>query len=130
MTVPAHLLYHGRHTWLAGLDGTVTVGLTLHAATGLGAIVYVALPEVGEQLTIDRPCGAVESHKTASDVDSPVSGRVLTVNDALHHDPGLVNRDPYGAGWLFRIAVTDVGTLLTPEQYQELTLIPFPDTVC
>jgi glycine cleavage system H protein len=128
--VPSHLRYHSRHTWLDQAGDTVTVGLTQHAADGLGAIVYVQLPEIGDRVTGGDPCGAVESHKTASDVDSPASGDVLTVNDALRDDPGLVNRDPYGAGWLFQLRITELAATLTPEQYQELALVPFPETAC
>ena len=130
MTVPAHLHYNADHEWLEETDGTTTVGLTKHAASALGDIVYVQLPSVGDRLVGGQSCGAVESNKTASGLYSPASGQVVAVNEALRADPSLINRDPYGDGWLFRILVTDVGALLTAAQYEELTLLPLPDNPC
>jgi glycine cleavage system H protein len=130
MAVPTHLRYSIEHAWLEQVDDLVTVGLTQHAADGLGDIVYICLPEPGEELVVGKVCGAVESNKTASDVSSPASGQVLAVNHALVDDPHLVNRDPYGAGWLFRIRATELTATLSPEQYDELALTPFPDSVC
>ncbi|MEV0133528.1 glycine cleavage system protein GcvH [Dactylosporangium sp. NPDC050688] len=130
MTVPVHLRYSAGHTWLEQAGDSVTIGVTRHAADGMRDIVYVHLPDIGAELSVGQPCGAVESAKTASDVDSPASGVVLTVNAALREDPGLVNRDPFGAGWLFRLRVTDLGATMTAEEYAKLMMAPFPDTVC
>ena len=131
MTVPAHLRYNADHEWLEETDGgTTTVGLTLYAAGALGDIVYVQLPSVGDRLVAGQSCGAVESNKTASGVHSPASGQVVAINEALRTDPSLINRDPYGNGWLFRIFVTDLGATLTAAQYEELTLVPPPDAGC
>ena len=91
---------------------------------------YVQLPGLGDELMIGQSCGAVESHKTATDIDSPAAGLILAVNDALRDDPGLVNRDPYGAGWLFRVQATEIGPTLTATEYEALTQLPFPDSVC
>ncbi|MEU4642883.1 glycine cleavage system protein GcvH [Micromonospora sp. NPDC023814] len=128
--VPAHLRYTAGHTWLDEAGDAKTVGLTKHAADGMRDIVYVQLPDIGAEVTVGQACGSVESSKTASDVDAPASGVVLAVNAALRDDPSLVNRDPFGAGWLFRIRVTDPGATMTAEEYAKLMQVPFPDTVC
>jgi len=130
MDIPSKLRYHARHTWLDQSGDGVLIGLTEHAVGGLGDILYVQLPDVGDELIIGQSCGAVESHKTATDIDSPVAGLILDVNDALRTDPGLVNRDPYGAGWLFRIQATELGPTLTATEYEGLTQLPFPDPIC
>jgi glycine cleavage system H protein len=130
MQVPAHLRYSADHEWLDAADGTATVGLTELGADAFGDIEYVKLPSVGDELVAGDSCGAVESNKTASDLYSPASGHVVAVNEALRDKPSLINDDPYGAGWLFRIVVTDLDATLTPEQYEELTLLPLQDKSC
>jgi glycine cleavage system H protein len=128
--LPAHLRYTASHTWLNQTGDTVTVGLTEHGANGMRDIVYVQLPDIGDELTVGQPCGSVESSKTASDVDAPASGVVFARNAALRDDPSLVNRDPFGAGWLVRIRFTELGATMTAEEYAKLMQVPFPDTVC
>lgn len=110
--VPANLKYAKSHEWarLEG-DGSVTVGITDHAQDLLGDMVYVELPDVGRQLTAGRECAVVESVKAASDVYAPVSGEVIAVNDAVTAGPDLVNKDPYGEGWLFRLKPVNVAEL-------------------
>jgi len=109
------------------LDGaTASVGITDHAQRALGDVVYVSMPAVGTTVTAGEPCGEVESTKSVSDIYSPVDGEVTEVNAEIDDDPGLVNADPYGAGWLFRVRLADGAAelppgMLTPAEYAELT---------
>jgi glycine cleavage system H protein len=123
MNVPEHLQYTETHEWLR-LDGeTATVGITDHAQAELTDIVYVELPKVGAALTAAQPAAVVESVKAASDIYSPIGGAVAEVNTALETDPGLVNRDPYGEGWLFRLRIEageQIENLKEAAQYRAL----------
>jgi glycine cleavage system H protein len=123
MNVPEHLQYTETHEWLR-LDGeTATVGITDHAQAELTDIVYVELPKVDAALAAGQPAAVVESVKAASDIYSPIGGTVVEINPALEGDPGLVNRDPYGDGWLFRLRVEageQIETLKEAAQYREL----------
>jgi len=119
---PSELRYASSHEWTRQeADGTVTVGITNHAQDALGDVVFVELPEVGRQVRAGEECAVVESVKAASDIYAPVSGEVLAANEALVDTPELLNNDPYGAAWLFRIQPTDAGELdqlLDAEGYQ------------
>jgi glycine cleavage system H protein len=111
MATPDDRRYTEQHEWaqVQGSDGAATVvrmGLTDHAQDALGDIVFVQLPEVGEEVTVGNPIGEVESTKSVSDVYSPVAGVVSARNDALEASPEIVNADPYGDGWLIEIRVT------------------------
>lgn len=123
MAQPAGLLYSKEHEWVK-LDGDVaTVGITDYAQESLGDIVYVELPRVGAQLEQFGSIGVVESVKAVSDLFSPVGGEVTEVNSGLEGDPALVNRDPYGAGWLYKVKLADVSqsqVLLAPDAYEKL----------
>jgi glycine cleavage system H protein len=124
MTVPDELRYTAEHEWVA-INGTVaSVGLTDYAQNSLGDVVYVSVPAAGTAVTAGEPCGEVESTKSVSDIYSPVDGEVIESNPEIEDDPGLVNSDPYGAGWLLRIRLADDGAdpagLLTAGQYAEL----------
>ncbi|HEX4084545.1 MAG TPA: glycine cleavage system protein GcvH [Chthoniobacteraceae bacterium] len=123
MNVPEHLQYTESHEWLR-LDGeTATVGITDHAQAELTDIVFVELPKVGASLTAGQAAAVVESVKAASDIYAPIGGAVVEANPALEGDPGLVNRDPYGEGWLFRLKVEageQIERLKEPAQYREL----------
>ena len=102
------LKYTGEHEWLK-LDGDVaTVGITEHASTLLGDLVFVELPDVGTKLTKGDGAAVVESVKAASDVYAPLAGEVVEVNQAITKDPSLVNSDPLGAGWFFKLKLADV----------------------
>ena len=105
MTIPAHLHYTSDHEWLRTNGDVATVGITGYAAAALGDVVFVGPPAVGETVTAGQTCGEVESTKLVSDLNAPVAGEVIEVNEALADEPGLVNTDPYGAGWLFRVRV-------------------------
>jgi glycine cleavage system H protein len=124
MAQPAGLLYSKEHEWVK-LEGDVaTVGITDYAQASLGDIVFVELPRVGAELTQDSSIGVVESVKAVSDVFTPVGGEVTEVNDAIEADPALVNRDPFGAGWLYKVKLADVSqpaqTLMSPADYEKL----------
>ena len=107
--IPEDLKYTSEHEWVlvpGEAEGSVRVGITHYAQDALGDIVYVSLPEVGEQVTAGSTCGELESTKSVSDVYAPVSGEVVAVNEALTSTPELVNNDPYGAGWLFEVVAS------------------------
>jgi glycine cleavage system H protein len=120
---PDGLVYSKEHEWVK-LDGDVaTVGITDYAQSSLGDIVYVELPRVGAMLTQFNSIGVVESVKAVSDIFTPVGGEVVGINDGLESDPAAVNRDPYGAGWFYKVKLADVSQttdLLSPEQYEQL----------
>ena len=124
MSVPEQLRYTEDHEWVAGLDnedGVVTVGITAYAADALGDIVFVDLPEEGAAVEAGEPCGEAESTKSVSDVFSPVTGEVTAVNSAAAEDPGMINSDPYGEGWLFKVKLAgDPGDLLDAAAYTKL----------
>jgi len=105
--------------------GTATIGITDYATQQLGDVVYVSLPEVGAAVTSGEPCGEVESTKSVSDLYAPVDGEVIEINEELNDDPGLINAEPYGLGWMFRVRVAEgqsSGTgLLSPTEYDALT---------
>jgi len=110
--VPNELKYCSSHEWVSGVDdGVVTIGITDHAQDQLGDLVFVELPEVGQALELKSECAVVESVKAASDVYSPVSGEVAEINEALMDSPELVNDDPYGDGWLFKVRLADESEL-------------------
>lgn len=120
--VPDTLRYTQTHEWLRQeADGSITVGITDHAQAQLGDLVYVELPAVGKTLAAGDACAVVESVKAAADVYAPLAGTVLAVNDALNGAPELVNQDPYGAGWLMRVAGAVPAGLLDAAGYQALT---------
>ncbi|GAA2844318.1 glycine cleavage system H protein [Leucobacter komagatae] len=114
--VHAGFRYSEEHEWIDE-QSPATVGVSQVAADALGDVVYIELPEVGKQLTAGEVCGEIESTKSVSDLYSPVTGEVVEINDAVVADPALVNSDPYGAAWLFRVAVTAEGPLLSAEEY-------------
>jgi glycine cleavage system H protein len=120
MNVPADLRYISSHEWVR-LEGDIaTVGISDHAQEELTDVVFVELPAVGRTVDAGDPTAVVESVKAASDIYAPVSGEVVEVNPAVEADPALVNSDPYGDGWIFKLRVkntADVDGLLTPDEY-------------
>ena len=125
MTVPDDLSYTTEHEWVAISGPIASVGITDHAQRALGDVVFVSVPRPGAKVTAGEPCGEVESTKSVSDLYSPVDGEVTEVNSEVDDDPGLVNSDPYGAGWLFRVRLAEAGgapaDLLSAAEYAELT---------
>jgi glycine cleavage system H protein len=123
---PDDLKYTAEHEWVrtpGETAGSVRVGITDYAQDALGDIVYVQLPAVGEAVTAGDTVGELESTKSVSDVYSPVSGEVVARNEALDATPELVNTDPYGAGWLFEVAVAEAGAaveLMDATAYEQL----------
>jgi glycine cleavage system H protein len=110
--IPSNLKYLESHEWArAESDGSVTVGISDHAQDALGDLVFVEVPEVGRALTKGAAAAVVESVKAASDVYSPISGTVIERNEALNGAPELVNEDPYGKGWLFKLKPSNTGEL-------------------
>lgn len=110
--IPSDLKYVASHEWLrAEADGVVTVGITDHAQSLLGDVVYVEVPSVGDVLAVDAGAGVVESVKSASDVYAPIAGEIVAVNEALADTPDLVNSDPYGEGWFFKIRPANAADL-------------------
>jgi len=121
--IPSELRYRESHEWVKDNgDGTVVIGISDHAQTALGDMVYIELPEPGMSYEQGDACAVVESVKAASDVYAPVSGEVIEANGALEDSPELVNTDPYGEGWLFRVQLSDsseIDGLLDAAAYAE-----------
>jgi glycine cleavage system H protein len=121
MQVPEGLRYTKEHEWLRVEGGHGVIGITDFAQDALGDVVFVELPAAGTRLTPGQTFGVVESNKSVSDLFAPVAGQVVAVNEALREQPELVNRDPYGEGWMIRIALADASasaTLLDASAYR------------
>jgi len=111
MNIPSDLRYNQSHEWVR-LEGDVaTVGITDHAQAELTDVVFVELPAVGRQVDMGDPTAVVESVKAASDIYAPISGEVIEGNPEVEADPALVNTDPYGKGWIFKMRVKDVAAV-------------------
>lgn len=119
--VPDNLKYTESHEWIETLEnGNVRIGITEHAQSALGDIVFVELPEEDSYATGDE-CGVVESVKTASDIYTPITGKIVAANDALEDTPELINESPYDDGWIFEMEVDntdDLDDLMTAEEYR------------
>ncbi len=119
--IPKDLKYSKTHEWVRVSGGVATVGITDHAQHELTDIVFVELPDVGRQIKAGDACAVVESVKTANDIYSPVSGQVTEVNEAIVADPAMVNSEPYGAGWFYRIKLShpaELDALLEAREYK------------
>ncbi len=121
---PDDLRYTSKHEWVRqGAGSTVRVGITDYAAEALGDVVYVSLPQIGEEVAVDDACAEVESTKSVSDVYSPATGVVTAVNELLNASPETINSDPYGDGWIFELELSEAGEvedLLDSDAYEEL----------
>jgi glycine cleavage system H protein len=121
---PEDLLYTTQHEWVrSAASGTIRVGITSFAAAELGDVVFVSLPQVGEEVAAEDSCAEVESTKSVSGTYAPVSGVVKAVNEVLNESPETINSDPYGEGWLFEIEMADptqLERLLSADAYIEL----------
>ena len=123
MSIPSDLKYAKSHEWVRVDGDTATVGITDHAQHELTDVVFVELPATGRVVTVGESCAVVESVKAASDIYSPVAGEIIEGNTALESDPGLVNTDPYGEGWLYRIKLStpaDLDALMDAAAYGEM----------
>ncbi|MGH1460494.1 MAG: glycine cleavage system protein GcvH [Neptuniibacter sp.] len=122
--IPSELKYVASHEWIrVEGDGTVVIGITDHAQDLLGDVVFVELPEVGAEVATGDESGVVESVKAASDIYAPLGGEVVAINEELEDAPELVNSDPYGDGWFFKLKLSDaeeLNALLDGEGYAEV----------
>lgn len=121
--VPEHLKYSPDHEWVEISGDIATVGITDHAQAELSDVVFVDLPDVGSTVASGDAVAVVESVKAASDIYTPLSGEIVEVNEELNADPALVNADPYGAGWIYKIRVDDpseLDELMTSSDYEDL----------
>ncbi|AND42069.1 glycine cleavage system protein GcvH [Cytobacillus firmus] len=124
MSTPKELRYSEEHEWVKTEDGKVRIGITHFAQSELGDIVFVELPEVGDELSANEPFGSVESVKTVSELYAPLSGKVVEVNEDLNDNPEFVNESPYEKAWMVVVEPSDlseVESLMTAEQYEEMT---------
>jgi glycine cleavage system H protein len=121
---PEDLLYTSQHEWVRdAAAGTIRVGITSFAAAELGDVVFVSLPQVGEEVVVDDSCAEVESTKSVSGIYAPASGVITAVNAILTDSPEIINSDPYGEGWLFEIELVDstqLERLISADAYSEL----------
>ena len=121
--IPAELKYAASHEWVRDEgDGTYTVGITDHAQSLLGDMVFIDLPDVGDEITAGDDCAVGESVKAASDIYAPLSGEIVAINEELEDSPELVNSDAFEEGWLFRVKASDrseLASLLDAEAYAE-----------
>jgi len=122
VTVPSQLLYSKDHEWVLIEGSTARVGITDYAQDALGDIVFIQLPELGATISLHQGLSEIESTKSVNDVYAPVSGTVVSINDALVATPELLNSDPYGRGWICEIEVSAVNEsdLMSPEEYSAL----------
>ncbi|QKY69831.1 glycine cleavage system protein GcvH [Lentibacillus sp. CBA3610] len=121
MSLPNDLFYTKEHEWVKKEDGKVRIGITDFAQDELGDIVFVELPEVGDELEADEPFGSVESVKTVSELYAPISGKVVEINEELEDSPEFVNESPYDKAWMVVVEPadpSDVDELLSAEQYE------------
>jgi glycine cleavage system H protein len=124
MSTPKELRYSEEHEWVKVEGENARVGITAFAQHELGDIVFVELPEVGDEVTADEPFGSVESVKTVSELYAPVSGKVVEVNEDLNDSPEFVNESPYEKAWMVVIEMSDsseLDKLMTAEKYEEMT---------
>ena len=121
--IPAELKYTKEHEWVKIEGNTAVIGITDYAQGELGDIVFVELPAVGDEVVMLKPFGTIEAVKAVSDMFAPVSGKVVEVNAALEDDPMVINRDPYGEGWMLKIEMSsadEVEQLLDSNGYNEV----------
>jgi len=121
---PPDLRYHKEHTWAKVEGSTATIGITDYAQEQLGNIVFLELASAGDTVTQSTSCGTVESEKASSDIICPVTGAVEEVNGEVLDAPEIVNKDPYGAGWMLKVRLTDtthLDNLVSAEEYEVST---------
>ena len=122
MNIPADLKYTEEHEWIYLEDDIATIGITDFAQGELGDVVFVELPEIGSKTTKMEPFGTIEAVKAVSDLFAPVSGEVMEINESLNDKPEIINKDPYGDGWMIKIKISEKGdldSLLSAADYKE-----------
>ena len=122
-SIPSDLVFNSSHEWARIEGDTATIGISDHAQAELTDVVFVELPTMGKTVDAGDPTAVVESVKAASDIYAPLSGEVIEVNPAVEGDPSLVNTDPYGNGWIFKLKISNpaqISSLLTPAAYAEM----------
>jgi len=123
LNIPADLKYTSEHEWIR-LDGnTATIGITDYAQGELGDIVFVELPNVGDQFELMQAFGTIEAVKAVSDIYSPLSGKIIEINGALDDEPMVINSDPYGAGWMIKLELSkieEIEQLMTSDGYNKI----------
>lgn len=123
MNIPNELKYTKEHEWLRIDDDVAEIGITDYAQGELGDVVFVELPEKGSEVKQMEPFGTIEAVKAVSELFSPITGTVEEVNDKIDDDAGIINRDPYGDGWMIRVKIgqaSELDDLLSADQYKEL----------
>ncbi len=123
MSLPEKYLYSNEHEWANQEDGKLRIGVTDHAQSELGDIVFIELPEVGDEIKIDEPFGSAESVKTVSELYAPVTGKVVEVNSELEDNPELVNESPYEKAWMIVVEPSnqsELEDLLSAEDYDKM----------
>jgi glycine cleavage system H protein len=122
MNIPKELKYAESHEWVKVDDDVAIIGVSDYAQSELGDIVFVEMPEVGDDAAKDESCGTIEAVKTVSDINAPVSGEIVEINEALEDEPTLVNNDCYGDGWIIKIKMSDASELddlMDADAYEE-----------
>ncbi|KXH79253.1 glycine cleavage system protein GcvH [Sporosarcina sp. HYO08] len=125
MSTPKELRYSEEHEWVKDENGNYRIGITHFAQSELGDIVFVELPQAGDEVKADEPFGSVESVKTVSELYAPISGKVLEVNEELEDSPELVNESPYEGAWMIVVEPSDVSELdelMSAEEYDKMTI--------
>ena len=123
MNIPNDLKYTKEHEWVRINGDIITVGITDHAQSELGDIIFIEFPELNQLISKDEPFGTIEAVKTVADLFAPVTGKVFEINEALEDNPDLVNSDVYGEGWIVKITCTndsELDDLLDSEKYKEM----------
>ncbi|WP_336823705.1 glycine cleavage system protein GcvH [Sporosarcina sp. USHLN248] len=125
MSTPKNLRFSAEHEWVKDESGKYRIGITHFAQSELGDIVFVELPQVGDEVKVDEPFGSVESVKTVSELYAPISGKVIEVNEELEDSPELVNESPYEGAWMIVVEATDeseLDALMSAEEYDKMTV--------
>ena len=122
MTVPDKLQYTKGHEWIQIKNGVATIGITDYAQGELGDIIFIEFPDIGSTCNIGDTIGTIEAVKTVADIFSPIKWKVIEINVDLENDPGFINKDPYGTGWIIKLDsyYEDLFTLLSAEEYKKL----------
>ena len=123
MSLPEDLKYTKEHEWLKVDGETAIIGITEHAQSELGDIIFIEFPNVDQKIEKNEPFGTIEAVKTVADLFAPVSGKVIEINETLEDNPEFVNSDPYVNGWIVKVSISDISEmkeLMSADKYEEL----------